>query len=430
MQVFEFNGLKVTHDDTLIFDYYGVNDEIQEMIGHAFDMVYRDDTSAGDFIKGCVEDYPGIPHFKSYLAAWYKLHGKHRKSREMNEHLVVEHPDFIHGRLQPVIQLYENGLFHDMLKALGDHLDIERFCGKEVYHISEILAYQRVSVLCLCALNQIEKAEEQLKMMKILSPNHPDTEAVIAHIEAVKKQHKRAQAPLRPARKEIGFPDFQCELVKVLYEPRWQLQQNHLNQFLEMDRESLALDLIRVLKHSRENAKELVYQYTDRGLPAAYHAIILLQKINYSPALHDVLMFLNQSEDNLRFWFNEEYLEDIWEPVSILAEQKPDILKGYCLTPGMSNALRSVILDIVTQTGKQQPVRIKEMEYWLIDVTDYLLQHAMDQLSEYYELGAGIVYSAIDLKIVSFKPHIRALYEKGFIQPEMCGTLDEVMKEF
>ena len=130
-----------------------------------------------------IRQYPGVPQLKNFLSvAWMKT-GNIEKAREINRHIVQEHPDYLFGRLNLAFEYYDKEQYEKIPEVVGEMMEIqELYPDRDCFHLSEVTGFYRLAIMYFCAIGNLEAAESRYEILQEIAPSHPDTEEVYPYI--------------------------------------------------------------------------------------------------------------------------------------------------------------------------------------------------------------------------------------------------------
>jgi tetratricopeptide (TPR) repeat protein len=160
----------ISHDPDFLQIYFDVPPEAVEQTRISHERLVN---NAAGSIKGLIsliEKYPGVPQFKNLLGAAYDLSGNYKKSTEVNDEIIREHPDYLFGKLNKAHQYLYEKKPEKVIELLGKWLDIKALYPKrDLFHISEVMAFYKVACLYYLAVKNFEAANRIWSPWKILT---------------------------------------------------------------------------------------------------------------------------------------------------------------------------------------------------------------------------------------------------------------------
>jgi hypothetical protein len=169
----------VSHDKNFLTEYFGVSQEIISKFDPYYDRIYDDP-------RGCIVDlidlcqkYPEVPQIKNILLVAYQLAGNVEKAKEVNNWLISEHPDYLFGKINKAYEYLSQNKPEMVAELLGEWMEIkELYPKREVFHISEVMAFNRLVFQYHMARGKIDVARSILETMETVKADHPDAQFV------------------------------------------------------------------------------------------------------------------------------------------------------------------------------------------------------------------------------------------------------------
>ena len=396
-----------------------------------------------------IRQYPGVPQLKNFLSvAWMKT-GNIEKAREINRHIVQEHPDYLFGRLNLAFEYYDKEQYEKIPEVVGEMMEIqELYPDRDCFHLSEVTGFYRLAIMYFCAIGNLEAAESRYEILREIAPSHPDTEEVYPYImkaylkaglKRMEEENKtRISVKTVKHNKVIQRetkPDFINREIDWLYENGLRIEKEKLEIILNLPRGSLVPDLKLILKDSvfrYEYFKRLTEKsknWPENRMSFPIHAIYILGELKASEALVDILETLRQEEDFIEFWYGDFMTNGLWEPLYYLSENNLETLKDFVLTPNIWTYARSEIACCVSQIGLHQPERKGEVIKWFRDIFNHLAGASLeDEIIDSDFIGMAIS-DVLDLRASELLPEIKKLFDLGYVNRMICGDFNDVEKE-
>ena len=105
------------------------------------------DSKIIDKLNELIIKYPKSPQIKDYLCIAYYVRGNRKKSLEVNEKILKEHPDFLFARLTKASILIADGKASKARELLGKSLELQDlFPGRNLFLRDEVTAYYKTAV--------------------------------------------------------------------------------------------------------------------------------------------------------------------------------------------------------------------------------------------------------------------------------------------
>ncbi len=145
-------------------------------------------------VKTLIKKYPHVPQFKNFLTAVYDSKGDKNKAYECNKLIQEEHPDYLLGKVNLAAQYFEQKEYDKIPEVLGEQMETQAlYPDRKVFHVSEVMAFNRLAVIYYSTIGNLEEAESRLKIMEEIDEEHPDTYKALKYImpERMKATIKR-----------------------------------------------------------------------------------------------------------------------------------------------------------------------------------------------------------------------------------------------
>lgn len=245
-----------------------------------------------------VKKYPQVPAFRNYLSVYYQLRKKWDKAFKVNQRLVKDFPDYIHGRINLAVAYIAEEQYEKVPELLGETLKLQDlYPNRAVFHTSEFGGYMSVTCQYLLATEQLEAAEQRLDLLEEILPDSEHIPPFRADLMLQRMNRTLAQISaqeVRRAEKQIDrgydrsiqteeMPRFRHQEILVLYENGLDIPPAELRKILALPRAGLVEDLADVLWDSVrryeyfQTISEEDYQRDQPSFPL--HALFLLTEL-------------------------------------------------------------------------------------------------------------------------------------------------------
>ena len=177
MDNYKILGYKISYDTHLIDKLNAMTPELHKKLDKLHAEALKGRKSSIKKFHKLIEKYPKNPQLKNYLSVLYASMDNMEKSREVNHWILVEHPDYLFGKLNLAFEYYANKQFDKMPEVLGKGIELKTlYPDRDEFHIVEVMAMLKAAVFYYGATGDLELAEMRLKIMKDLEPESHDTE--------------------------------------------------------------------------------------------------------------------------------------------------------------------------------------------------------------------------------------------------------------
>ena len=145
---------------------------------------------------------------------------------------------------------------------MGDLMEIhDLYPERKVFHVSEVMAFNKLAVAYFSAVGNLEAAESRFEMMEKIDAEHPDTAQAERHLlparfkagaEKLKEEKKtRRKVKTRTYDKSIQTskePEFNHPEIQKLYKNGMRIDHQIIKEILGLPRASLIDDLETILE--------------------------------------------------------------------------------------------------------------------------------------------------------------------------------------
>lgn len=440
---------KVTGDSSFFDEKYGITPEIKEIIESIYPKVTKGKTGTIKKLSRLCRKYPNIPQFKNYLSSAYKLAGNEQKAREVNEWLLSEHPDYLYGKLNLAMHYLGKDEPEKVPEALGELVEIKQlYPEREVFHIDEILSFNKIAVSYFLKLDKKEDADIRLEAMEQLDSKHTHTREAqnsmmrynlqLASERLERESKQRRSVESRGYDKAVQTdekPKFNHTKIEALYQYGMRIDHSIIKELLSLPKKSLIQDLKSVLKdcicryeYFLDKSKQ-----DDRWDESKYtfpeHALFLLAELKAEEALPAVLDLLRQGEELLDFWFSDFITVVFWEIIYRLGKNNLSALSDFIKEPDNYTYARSAVASSVEQMALQHPERKEEAAEWYGELFEFFIYNKEDVRIIDTDLIGLMVADCIELRAATLTETIEEMYENALVGIGITGTLEEVKKD-
>ena len=395
-----------------------------------------------------IEKHPKNPQLKNYLSVAYKENGNMKKAREVNRWIQAEHPDYLFGKLNQAAEYFENKEYEKMTEVLGRMMEIQDlYPDRKVFHLSEVTAFYRFAIMYFTVTGNYEVAESRYKILAQIAPDDPDTQQAFIYLlpgrmkagqkrweEEEKTKIKVKSAPAVNVQQTNKPPEFFHEEIKLLYSHGLYIGKDNLDKILALPRETLILDLEKVLQDCMSRYEYFKSWLKTNGwdeetMSFAIHAMYLLGELRTGQSLDVVLQIFRQGEEFLAFWFSDFITDNLWEPLYNIAGNQTEKLKGFVLEPNWFTFIRSEVSNTLSQIAYHHPERRDEVICWYKDVFQFFIKCKIEDNVIDSDTIALMISDVIHLNADSLTPEIEKLYELGYVSIGISGDLQSVLKD-
>lgn len=151
--------------------------DVQEQIQELHALLQSHPGEAVPVLLDLIERYPALPLFSNYLAVAYSNLGQTEKVEEVIQENLRRHPDYLFARLNYAEGLLREGRYEEFADFFDRKFDLKLlYPHRSVFHISEFASFSGLVGCYWVSQNQLDPAEQNLKILLELAPDHPLTE--------------------------------------------------------------------------------------------------------------------------------------------------------------------------------------------------------------------------------------------------------------
>ncbi len=436
-KLFEY---EITDESDFMDNEYGITPEIRELIENLYHEVQIKKKGIINKLLKVVNKYPQVPQFKNYLTVAYDLSGNNRKAYECNSWILKEHPNYFFGKINLAAHYFEQKEYDKIPEILGELMEIHAlYPERKVFHISEVMAFNRLSVMYFSTIGNLEAAESRFKIMEEINAEHPDTTQAEMYLipERLKAGTERLNEEEKTKRKvktqaydksiQTGKePEFNYPEVRQLYENGMRIDHKVIKGILGLPRASLIEDLETILEdvvRRYEYFKKKVDEdeWIEEEQTFLIHALFLLTELNATESIDKVLQLLRQNEKLLTFWFGDFLTAEVWRTIYQLGNNQLEKLKKFVLEPHLYTYARYGVCSAVAQIAYHESERKPEIVQWIDGILNFLQNNKDDEDLIDSDFIAFIICDIIQLKAKDLMPLVKTLFDHGLVREGICG---------
>lgn len=450
-KAYEIYGYHITGDPDQVDNpvRYGV--ELEEKLIDAYEEAQKARPRSLTKLLKLVEKYPTVPAFKNYLSVYYVNRHKMDKAFAVNQRIVREHPQYLHGKLNLAAQYIIREQYDRVPEVLGESLELKAlFPDRKVFHTNEFESFVAVACQYLIATGRTDEAEMRLEALEKVYPESSKIEYIRSLLMSERRKRQTELHKQKLARREekpIGknydkscqteeAPQLHHPELEVLYREGLQIPESTLRELLTLPKETLIDDLGTIFWDSvrrfeyfmqqearEEEWKEEIYQFP-------LHAMFLLTELRATDQLPLLLGGLRQGEEYLEFWYGDHLFETLWQFIYYLGQDQLPLLRDFMLEPDIHYTGKAVVGQALAQIALHQPEREPEILTLYESVFEYFLEHLDEDLLIDPDTISHMISNIIDLPNGErLLPLIRQFFELDLVEIMMVGDFDDVEQE-
>ena len=436
---------EITDETDFMDKKLGITPEIRDHIHELYFEAHEPERGTVKKLKNLIKRYPHIPHFKNFLTAVYDSKGDKIRAYECNKLIQREHPDYLFGRINLAAQYFEQEEYDKIPEVLGELMEIHAlYPDRKVFHVSEVLAFNKLAIAYFCAIGNLEAAENRFEIMEKIDADHPDTykalnyllpERLKANTERMAEEEEtKRTVKTRTYDKSIQTdkePEFNHSEIRQLYENGMRIDHVAIKEILDLPRTSLIDDLETILEdvvRRYEYFKDKVDEdgWGEEEQTFLIHALFLLTELNATESLDKILQLLRQDEILLKFWFGDFLYEEVWRTIYQLGNNQLEKYKQFVLEPNIYSGARYEVCNAVVQIAYHEPERKPEVVEWIKDVLTYLLNNKNNENLIDSDFIAFVICDITHLKSKELLPLVKAFFDNKLVSIGICGDYKHV----
>ncbi len=423
---------------------YGLTPKIKELLEETF-LKCKDETIGVNEIYELIQKYPHIPQFKNHLSVLYSAKGNSAKALQINDWILDEHPDYLFGKINKAHHYLQNKEYEKVLEILGKALEIKAlYPEREVFHATEVIAFNNIAVWYLADTGNIKAAELRLEIIREIDSEadeikYGEQRIFSAQLKAGAERFKKERETVRNVIPISSFvieptedkPKFIHPQIEQFYCNSLQIDCEIIKEILELPRQSLITDLNTVIYDSiaRYDYFSEELEWSKESHEFLNHALFLLIELKATESLGVVLQLLRQDDEFLEYWFGDSLTEDFWEILVVLGGNQLDVLKDYVKEPDNYTFARSQVSVALSQLVLHFPEQRKEVIDWYKDMFQFFIDNKDDDRILDNEVIAFMVGDAVDIEAKELESKIIEIYENELASEYIEGNIEAVLKE-
>lgn len=439
-------GYSITSDPNFQNNEFGVTPQLQAIFETLHSKIFNlSDVKIIDELIDLVIKHPLTPMLKNFLSTAYSVRGNNKKALEVNEWILKEHPNYLFGIINKANDLIENKHFDEVLNLLNKGLEIkELYPNRDLFHIKEVTSYYLVVIRYLCAIGNIELAENRIKVLEDLDKGGKQTAAAqnYIYIATLKTEFEPVTTKLS---KEINAnfagqklpkqtttsPTFNHKEIEWLYTVKCDLSEDKIDAILALPRATIIKDLETAIKdaacrYDYFNSSEIDEVQTYFPL----HAILLLTELEATDSLAVILEFLSYHEDFLEFWLDDFLTDHIWYCHFILGKEQLPLLKNYLLQPFIYAFAKSQVSVALQQMAIHYPELQKDLYLVYKEVYENSAIKTVGENEENETFLGLIIEDSFGCNFQELLPAIKVLFDKQYIDESISGDYEDIINDF
>jgi hypothetical protein len=386
-----------------------------------------------------------VPILKNYLSVAYNIRGNIQKSREVNEWLLGEHPDYLFAKLNQAHAWMDQGKSEKVPEILGEAMEIKQlYPERDVFHLAEVQGFLTVAVRYYASIENLELAENRLKILKDISEDEEDAEQAESFLYMLRlknaanrmkiekeQQIKPTQAKVKSGSNMTESPQFNHPEISNLYHYGLNIPHEILHEILALPRQTLIADLEMILKDATNRYNHFSkIDFEEETHSFLLHALFLLKEIKSTESFSLILDFLSADYEFINFWLGDHKTESLWQCLYGFGLDNPNIFTDFLLKPDIDTYSKTSFSDALCQMVLHHPEKRKEIIeiYEKVFIRFVNATHDENLIdSDFLALAIG---DTIDCRLHELLPIIKTLYDKKYVSLGINGVYSKVEEYF
>ncbi|MFC5284696.1 DUF1186 domain-containing protein [Pedobacter alpinus] len=439
-------GLLITEDSQFSNDKYGITPELSTILQDLFFEINVNKVKSFTTKKiiKLIEQYPKCPQLKNYLAVAYQSRGERDKLNEINQQILIDHPDYLFGLFGLVTKQINENKFDEALTTLGSTLLLkDLYPDRDLFHLAEVLGYFKLVIMYYAGLGKLAEAEEVLQQMKEINKEHIDVEEAEGLLYDLRmKTSLNYLTNLNSKKKKRGInilenipqitkpPKFNHTEINYLYANDITIEQELIHEILALPKQTLIEDLESLLKDAEFRFGHFYSLKDNKFLDFPLHAIFLLMELKSESSLPKILNFLKGDEEFLDFWLGDHITETLWQCLYKLAFNNTKALAAVLIDDNYYTFIKSTVSEALCQMALHNQHKQDEIsDIYCATLNYYNASNFDEELIDKNYLGM-LIGDVIDTNQKQLLPIIKELYEKDFVDTMVNGDFNYLKKAF
>lgn len=141
-----------------------------------YEQVYTDPRAVIEKLEALLKAFPDSRTLSNWLAMAYQGANDFANVERVTRELYARHPDYLFARTAMAQLLLKNGELDQIPKLFDEKFDLKMmYPHRNVFHITEVLAFCDLMVEFLMRTNRRRQAEVYFEIMDEMAPDHPLT---------------------------------------------------------------------------------------------------------------------------------------------------------------------------------------------------------------------------------------------------------------
>lgn len=423
-------------------------EEIDKQINYFQGKIFEKNFKDYKTLEKLIKKYPDVPIFYNYLIVTLYKNKKIELAENFIFEVVEKHPNYLFGKFN-LCELYLKKNNPEKVIEIFPDLDDISVANPECveFHISEVLNFHQVGFLYYLHINEIEKAEEKMQIIKDLT-NKLDFDfvnlKVLEEQLLIKKMQKGLDFFKKIEKERIIIPDlgynkkiqtkippkFHHKEIELLYKNDEYIDHEIIKNILSLPKETLVEDLEKGLEDAIKRY-EFFSKIKQQYITFPFHILLLLTELNSKKSLPKIFDFLSQGFDFYYFYFNDiqnKYIVKLL--VRLLDKESYPFYISVFKKENLHNQPKYIIADAIIYSDKKN--KFTEEEYYSMikkDILEFLIENRENPKILDNELNSYIIWALTEINSKVFLPEIEKMYNNNMVNTSICGNFESVKND-
>ena len=441
---FTIRGYNITTDPNFQNEQSGNSPEVRKQLDSLYlEVQDKNNEKIIDKLTGLIVQNPLSPQLKNYLMTAHHVRGNNERTKEINAQILIDHPDYLFGKINQAHIMIEKGEPEKVPFLLGEAMELKAlYPGRDIFHLVELTGYYKAVVRYYFEIQNLELAENRLSLLQDIAPDHPDTTAAEKYVmalrltNAIERWKTKTRDRITPeiiSKKLVNQteepPLFNHYMINDLYSVGLKIVPEKIKEILALPRATLITDLESMLLDAENRYDYFENEdWEEETHSFILHAILFLTEIKATESLPKIISFLENDDEFLGFWLGDHRTDTLWRIFYALGFTQTTLLKQLLVKPRVDTYIKTSVSEALCQMVLHHPEKRTEILAVFNEVlTAFNGAKPEDNLIDTDFLGLAIG-GIIDCGFAELMPLIKQLYKKKYVSVFINGDYNEVEK--
>src|SRR5690606_13883505 len=145
-EIYTAHGYNITDDPHFLDKELGITPQLHQRIERLYFESQEGARGAINELQQLIRVYPDVPQLKNLLMGAYMVNGNARKSYEINQQLLIRHPDYLFGKINEAFRRIQHGEIDTVHEVVGDHWNLQQlYPERDVFQVAEVLGFHKLA---------------------------------------------------------------------------------------------------------------------------------------------------------------------------------------------------------------------------------------------------------------------------------------------